>query len=161
MTKERRGMSVSVVHADFRVPAHGDGLVRILDEYARLPHIAGRGLPDDVRENLVDRLAATSGKQILLAIDEGRVVGIAVCFEAFSTFAGRPLLNIHDLAVTVEYRGRGVGTMLLDAVAERARELSCCRVTLEVDTENPGAKKLYERSGFVMTQEFWKKELAE
>jgi hypothetical protein len=25
--------------------------------------------------------------------------------------------------------------------------------------DNPGAKKLYERSGFVMTQEFWKKEL--
>ena len=44
--------------------------------------------------------------------------------------------------------------MLLDAVAQRARELSCCRVTLEVNMDNPGAKKLYGRSGFVMTQEF-------
>lgn len=153
-------MSVSVVDADLSVPAHGNGLVAILDEYARLPHIAGCGLSDDVRETLVDRLVTTSGKQILLAIDEGRVVGVAVCFEGFSTFAGRPLLNVHDLAVTAEYRGQGVGTMLLDAVAERAGELGCCRVTLEVDTENPSAKKLYVRSGFVMTQEFWKKELA-
>lgn len=152
-------MSVSVVTADLSKPAHGEGLVGILDEYARLPHIAGRSLSDDVRENLVDRLAATSGKQILLAVDGEKVVGVAVCFEGFSTFVGRPLLNIHDLAVTTECRGQGVGTMLLDAVSKRARELGCCRVTLEVDTGNPGAKKLYERSGFVMTQEFWKKEL--
>jgi ribosomal protein S18 acetylase RimI-like enzyme len=159
--KVRRSMSISVVDADLNLADHGDGLVRILDEYARLPHIAGCGLTDDVRKNLIDRLAATSGKLILLAVDEERVVGVAVCFEGFSTFAGRPLLNIHDLAVAAEYRGQGVGTMLLDAVANRARELGCCRVTLEVAPENPGAKKLYERSGFVMTQEFWKKELAE
>ncbi|NQV28960.1 MAG: GNAT family N-acetyltransferase [Rhodopirellula sp.] len=154
-------MPISIVDANLSEAAHGAGLVRILDEYARLPHIAGCGLSDDVQENLVDRLAATSGKQILLAVDVGRVVGVAVCFEAFSTFAGRPLLNLHDLAVTADYRGQGVGTMLLNAVANRARELGCCRVTLEVDTANPGAKKLYDRSGFVMTQEFWKKELAE
>lgn len=153
-------MSVSVVDADLDRADHCTGLVSILDEYARLPHIAGRGLSDDVIENLAGRLAQTSGKQILLAVDGEKVVGVAVCFEAFSTFAGQPLLNIHDLAVTTEYRGKGVGTMLLDAVAERARELGCCRVTLEVDVENPGAKKLYERSGFVMTQEFWKRELA-
>ncbi|MGZ0168035.1 MAG: GNAT family N-acetyltransferase [Planctomycetales bacterium] len=153
-------MSVSVVDADFDQPEHCAGLVAILDEYARLPHIAGRGLPDEVIQNLASRLAKTSGKKILLAVDGANVVGVAVCFEGFSTFVGRPLLNIHDLAVTTECRGQGVGTMLLDAVAERARELGCCRVTLEVDTDNPGAKKLYERSGFVMTQEFWKKELA-
>jgi ribosomal protein S18 acetylase RimI-like enzyme len=154
-------MPISVVDADFGQPAHGEGLVSILDEYARLPHIAGRGLPENVRDNLVDLLVATSGKQILLAIDGEKVVGVAVCFEGFSTFAGRPLLNIHDLAVTADFREQGVGTQLLDAVAGRARELGCCRVTLEVDSENPGAKKLYERSGFVMTQEFWKKELAD
>ena len=152
-------MSICVIDANFDQPGHGAGLVRILDEYARLPHIAGRGLPEDVRENLVDRLQATSGKQILLAVDGERVVGVAVCFEGFSTFAGQPLLNIHDLAVTTDCRGQGVGTLLLEAVSDRARELGCCRVTLEVDTDNPGAKKLYERSGFVMTQEFWKKEL--
>ena len=152
-------MSISVVDADLNRVDHRVGLVAILDEYARLPHIAGRGLPDDVIENLASRLAKTSGKQILLAVDGEKVVGVAVCFEAFSTFAGQSLLNIHDLAVTSECRGQGVGTMLLDAVAQRARELGCCRVTLEVDTDNPGAKKLYERSGFVMTQEFWKKEL--
>lgn len=152
-------MPIFVVDAELDRPAHCTGLVAILDEYARLPHIAGRGLPAEVIENLTSRLASTSGKQILLAVDGEKVSGVVVCFEAFSTLAGRPLLNIHDLAVTGACRGLGVGTMLLEAVAQRARELSCCRVTLEVDMDNPGAKKLYERSGFVMTKEFWKKEL--
>ena len=154
-------MSISVVDADLDRVEHCTGLVAILDEYARLPHIAGRGLPGEVIENLTSRLSKVSGKQILLAVDGETVVGVAVCFEGFSTFAGRPLLNIHDLAVSAKCRWQGVGTMLLDAAAERARELGCCRVTLEVDTANPGAKKLYERSGFVMTQEFWKKELGD
>ena len=95
-------MPISIVDANLSEAAHGAGLVRILDEYARLPHIAGCGLSDDVQENLVDRLAATSGKQILLAVDGETVVGVAVCFEGFSTFAGRPLLNLHDLAVTAD-----------------------------------------------------------
>lgn len=151
-------MSISVIDADLKLAAHGEGLIRILDEYAQLPHIAGQGLSSDVREHLIDRLEATSGKQILLAMDGNRVIGIAVCFEGFSTFAGRPLLNIHDLAVTADYRGQGVGSRLLDAVDRRARQLGCCRITLEVDSDNPGAKKLYERAGFVRVQEFWKQD---
>lgn len=152
-------MPLRIVDADFNQLVHRQGLVKILDEYARLPHIGGRGLSEDVLANLTDRLATIPGRQILLAVDDECVVGVAVCFEGFSTFAGQRLLNIHDLAVTVDYRGQGVGTMLLDAVAKRARELGCCRVTLEVASDNSGAKKLYERSGFGMTQEFWKKEL--
>jgi len=122
-------MPISVVDADLDRPEHCTGLVAILDEYARLLHIAGRGLPAEVIENLTSRLVSTSGKQILLAVDGEKFIGVAVCFEAFSTVAGRPLLNIHDLAVTGACRGQGVGTMLLGAVAQRARELGCCRVT--------------------------------
>lgn len=151
-------MAITVIDADLTLTAHSDGLIRILDEYARLPHIAGQGLSVDTREHLIERLAGTSGKHILLAVDGDHVAGVAVCFEGFSTFAAKPLLNIHDLAVESDYRGRGIGSCLLDAVAERARELGCCRITLEADTANVGARKLYERAGFVRTQEFWKRE---
>ena len=151
-------MPISVVDADLDRPEHCTGLVASLDEYARLLHIAGRGLPAEVIENLTSWLVSTSGKQILLAVDGEKFIGVAVCFEAFSTVAGRPLLNIHDLAVTGACRGQGVN----DAIG--SRRSACQRTRLlpsdaEVDMDNPGAKKLYERSGFVMTQEFWKKEL--
>jgi ribosomal protein S18 acetylase RimI-like enzyme len=75
-------------------------------------------------------------------------VGAAVCFIGFSTFAARPLLNLHDLAVVPELRGRGIGRALLRAVEERARALGCCKLTLEVVQENTQARALYERFGF-------------
>jgi ribosomal protein S18 acetylase RimI-like enzyme len=73
---------------------------------------------------------------------------LAVCFFGFSTFQARPLLNIHDLAVVPEYRGRGVGRALLEAAEARAAERGCCKLTLEVQDANPRARQLYERYGF-------------
>lgn len=43
---------------------------------------------------------------VLLAFVEDEPVGVAVCFFELSTFKTRPLLNIHDLAVLPQYRGR-------------------------------------------------------
>ena len=151
---------LTVVDADLNRPHHCDGLIAVLDDYARLPNIAGCPLPPEVKTVLPERLREQPGRVILLAVQDDRVVGVAVCFLGFSTFAARPLLNIHDLAVLGECRGQGVGGVLLKAVDDRARELGCCRVTLEVVEDNPGAKRLYERTGFRMVQEFWKKDLS-
>ena len=85
---------------------------------------------------------------MLFAFVATKAVGVAVCVTSFSTFAGHPSLNIHDLAVLPEFQGRGVGTALLEEVARRGRAQGCCKITLEVHDTNSGAKQLYERSGF-------------
>ena len=151
-----------IIDCDFSSDAHCQGLLDVLDEYARLPQIGSTGLSDYLRANLCSRLAAHPTTHALLAVDDANsddVVGIAICFLGFSTFAGQPLLNIHDIAVRADQRGRGIGQALLDAVDAKARSLGCCRVTLEVVPTNE-AKRLYERSGFVFEQEFGKKNLA-
>jgi ribosomal protein S18 acetylase RimI-like enzyme len=83
-----------------------------------------------------------------LALVDGEAVGIAVCFQGFSTFHARPLMNVHDLAVHPDYRGRGVGRRLLEEVERIARERGCCRITLEAYHINPRARELYRRLGF-------------
>src|SRR6185295_11111428 len=85
---------------------------------------------------------------VLLAYKDARVVGIATCFLGFSTFAARPLLNVHDLAVLPDCRGRGVGRALLGAVDDAARERGCVKVTLEVQENNRRARRIYEAAGF-------------
>jgi ribosomal protein S18 acetylase RimI-like enzyme len=75
-------------------------------------------------------------------------VGLAVCFLGYSTFAARPLVNIHDLIVHPNFRRRGVAAQLLAAVETRARELGCCKVTLEVRVDNAAARSLYATRGF-------------
>ena len=141
-------MNVEIAEADLSNPEHARGLVDILDSYAREPVGGERPLRESVRERLVPELAAQANALILLAISQGRPVGTAVCFIGFSTFAARRLLNIHDLAVLPEFRGVGIGRSLLDAAESRARQLGCCKLTLEVHEDNERARTLYEDVGF-------------
>lgn len=141
-------MTFEVVDADFDSSEHRDAIVVILDSYAADPVGAGRPLPADVRDRLVPALREHPTSVILLALADGRPVGIAVCFRGMSTFHARPLLNIHDLAVLPSWRGKGAGRALLRAAEERARAWGCCRLTLEVQDDNVGARRLYESVGF-------------
>lgn len=139
---------ITIVEADFSDPGHAGAVVEILDVYAQEPVEGGRPLPDDVRARLPQALAEHPTAFALLAFDGASAVGVAVCIGGFSTFAARPLINVHDLAVMPTHRGQRIGTRLLEAVAERARQAGCCKVTLEVRVSNGDARRLYERLGF-------------
>lgn len=147
----RRPLAASrlrIVEADFDDPAHRAGIVRILDSYASDPVGGAEPLAPDVRERLVAELQAHPMAQVLLALADREPVGVAVCFQGFSTFQARPLLNVHDLAVLPASRGRGIGRALLRAAEDRARRRGCCKLTLEVQDDNRRAYALYESFGF-------------
>jgi ribosomal protein S18 acetylase RimI-like enzyme len=142
-------MNYQIVVADLNSACHAEGILAVLDSYAREPIGGGTPLAADVRARLIDGLRRHPTTNILIAENDGLLtLGVAVCFLGFSTFAARPLLNLHDLAVLPQYRGNGIGTALLAAVERSAREIGCCKVTLEVRADNPGARSLYSRSGF-------------
>ena len=52
------------------------------------------------------------------------------------------------LAVAPEWRGRGVGTALLRAAEDWARGQGAERMVLDLDVNNDGAPRLYEREGY-------------
>jgi len=141
-------MSFEIVDADLEDSAHTDGIIEILNAYAQEEVGGGEPLRADVKEQLIPALRRQSNAVVLVALTSSRLVGVAVCFAGFSTFAAQPLLNIHDLAVLPEFRGLGIGQALLEAVEERARSRGCCKLTLEVLEVNEGARRLYGRFGF-------------
>jgi len=141
-------LSFEIVEADLSRQEHQRAVVDLTDAYAQDPMANGKPLPDAVRQSLVEGLRRHPTTTILLATHEGEAIGLATCFLGFSTFAARPLLNIHDLAVVPEWRGKGVGRLLLNAVERKARELGCCKLTLEVLENNRVARRLYEAVGF-------------
>ncbi|WP_422370123.1 GNAT family N-acetyltransferase [Hoeflea sp.] len=61
-------------------------------------------------------------------------------------------LLMDGIFVAQAARGQGVGTLLLDAVKSRARQLGCNAVRLDVIDTNPRARALYERQGFVAVE---------
>lgn len=136
-----------VIEADLANPAHQQAIVELTDAYARDPFGDGRPLEDEVRERLIDGLRSHPTTLVMLAYEGDQPIGIATCFLGFSTFYAKPLVNIHDLAVLAGRRGQGVGRRLLGAVEQKARELGCCRLTLEV-VEHNRARELYESFGF-------------
>ena len=134
--------------ADYANPRDAADLVELLDGYARDPMGGGAPLSDEAREWIVPGLAGTPGAFSLIARVDGEAVGLANCFTAYSTFAAAPLVNVHDIAVRPDRRGRGFGKALLLAVEAEARARGACKVTLEVLSGNARAKALYVALGY-------------
>lgn len=140
--------ALQIVAVDFRNARISADWLALLDHYARDPMGGGHALSDYARANLPRELAALSGFHGALAYDGEAPVGLINCFAGFSTFAARPLLNIHDIVTRADRRGQGVAQALLDWAAQRARDLACCKLTLEVLANNKRALASYERAGF-------------
>lgn len=139
---------IEIVRARYDDPTHADALVELLDHYARDPAGGGDPLSDFARAHLVEALAARPFVFSVLAFDGAVPVGLVNAIEGFSTFACRPLVNIHDVVVRDTHRGRGVAVRLFAEVEAIARERGACKLTLEVLSGNRAARGLYEKLGF-------------
>ena len=64
-----------------------------------------------------------------------------------SSWAGRKVLNLHDIIVTQGHRRSGAGRILLSYLAEEAERNDCARIDLEVRSYNE-ARKFYKELGF-------------
>ena len=134
--------------ADYRDPVHAEALVFLLDAYARDTAGGGHPLSAFARTHLVAELAVRPQAFSVLAFDGAQPVGLVNCIEGFSTFACRPLVNVHDVVVAQSHRGRGVAQQMLELVEQIARERGACKMTLEVLSGNSRAHRLYTRIGF-------------
>ncbi|MDO9405856.1 MAG: GNAT family N-acetyltransferase [Polaromonas sp.] len=144
--------TLNIVAADYQNPVHAAALVAMLDAYASDPAGGGEGLGDFAKANLVKELAARPQAFSVLAFDGGTPVGLVNCIEGFSTFACKPLVNVHDVAVLASHRGQRVGEQMLALAEQIAVERGACKMTLEVLSGNHRAIRLYERIGFAAYQ---------
>lgn len=134
---------------DYLDPQQADALVRLLDAYACDPAGGGQALDAEAKRQLPAALAARPQAFSVLAYDaQDEPVGLINCFEGFSTFACRPLVNVHDVVVLAHARGQGVAQQMLAAVEEEARRRGACKLTLEVLSGNAPALNAYRRAGF-------------
>lgn len=53
-----------------------------------------------------------------------------------------------SMALLTDYRGKGIGTSLLEALTNETRKLGIKKISLSVDPNNTAAVKLYQRYGF-------------
>jgi GNAT superfamily N-acetyltransferase len=77
--------------------------------------------------------------------------------------------NLHDGFVTYiehvvvdkKFRGNGYGSELIQFAEDRAREEGCYLIELDTDTDAPRAAKMYEKSGYQKSGDYYFKQLRE
>lgn len=141
-------MNIEIVKADYMSQQHEKEILMLLNGYASDPMGGGLPLSDNVKNNLVKALSKIDHAFSIIAYVDGQPAGLVNCFEAFSTFLCKPLINIHDVFVLNEYRGNGISQKMLEKVDEIAKSKGCCKVTLEVLSNNEAAKSAYSKFGF-------------
>src|SRR5262249_32744727 len=127
------------------------------------PHLGDRARPFHEAWELRRRmetgwLESEGGSFVLAARHENRYLGYAFVrvrwgagFAASWRFSD-PLAELATLAVLPAYRGRGIGSGLMDAVEARVQELGIADLAIGVIATNADAMGFYERRGAVAFQ---------
>lgn len=82
-----------------------------------------------------------------VAVLDGVVIGVALWFQTYSTWTGRPSLYLEDLFVSPAARGTGAGRALFRALAREAAARNCARIDWAVLEWNETAAGFYRTLG--------------
>jgi GNAT superfamily N-acetyltransferase len=97
---------------------------------------------------------AAHGGVLLVAVEDGRVVGTVTLYLADGSEQWRPSdAMFRFLAVDPAARGRGIGRALFQACLERARAAGKRRMALHTTEWMTTARAMYERAGFAREPE--------
>ena len=113
-----------------------------------------------IEREKIEELIESPYHDILIAVDEGKVVGMVIVSVVLATLDRN--VYMEDLVVNNECRGKGVGGMLFEAVKDWGRQKGCRR--LEFTSSNrdgkAGARGFYESHGAeVRETDFYRVEL--
>ncbi len=97
-------------------------------------------------ERLIDR--ADTDYLIGAPHDDAPPAGVCQLRYRFGVWYAAEDCHLEDLFVEAGARRSGLGSALVAAALERARERDCRRVELDVNEENAAALALYARHGF-------------
>jgi ribosomal protein S18 acetylase RimI-like enzyme len=135
---------------DFADAEDRASFARLMAEFAAEPVSGSPHLDEAHFGRVADDLARRAGTLVLLAArgESESTEGVLIAFEGYSSFARGQLFNVHDVHVSPPARGDGLGTAMLEALADLGREHRFAKITLEVAATNSGAIRLYRRLGY-------------
>ncbi len=141
-------MKVNIMQVDYSHSKQAEDLIYLLNCYANDPMGGATPLSEKVKRNLVKTLSELPHAFSVICYVDEKPAGLINCFESFSTFQCKPLVNIHDIIVTDKFRRHGLCQKMLSRVEMIAKGKGCCKITLEVLEGNKTAQKSYQNYGF-------------
>ena len=120
-------------------------ILRFIRDLAEYEHLSDAVVATE--EALAEWLFDKQAAEVLFAVVDGREVGFALFFSNFSTFLGRAGMYLEDLYVLPDFRGQGIGTSMLRALAGLADERGYGRFEWACLDWNIKSIKLYRTLG--------------
>lgn len=141
-------------------PARADDYEVLCALFDELDEFHRRARPDFFRpfdgparpREQVARWCEGPGSAVLVAESDCEVVGLAVLLTrppmAFAGAVPRHVIELDNLVVRSDWRGRQAGHHLLEAVTQWSRQQGATHVEVSVHSFNRDARRFYERFGF-------------
>jgi GNAT superfamily N-acetyltransferase len=121
-----------------------------LAEYEKLAHEVV-ATEQQLTETLFSERPAA---EVVIAEFDGKPAGFALFFHNYSTFLAKPGLYLEDLFVLPEFRGQGLGKLLLTYLAKLAVDRGCGRFEWSVLDWNQPAIDFYQAQGAVLMHDW-------
>lgn len=101
----------------------------------------------NTKEMLQSGFGESSKFGALLAYFDDKVAGYVSYTWNYSIWSGEDYMNIDDVFVWDEFRGKKIGEALMLKAKEICKQKNINRIRWEVEKDNAGAIKFYERLG--------------
>ena len=130
-----------------------NGITKDISEITKLLEELGRPQPKNKLERtkfekLIQQYLSDDDKQILLAEDNSKIVGMASLVFLPRLNQNKPELWIPDLVVSKDYQNKGIGKELVKACVKIAKTKNCFRIRLESGNKRKDTHKFYKKTGF-------------
>jgi ribosomal protein S18 acetylase RimI-like enzyme len=122
---------------EFRFPEDYPQVQNLWDTMDKGVRLGRSDTPEEIQKKL-----ARDPDLFLVAEEDGRIVGTVI-----GGYDGRRGLLYH-LAVEASFRGRGIGSRLMEEIESRLRAKGCLRCMLLVMVDNAEAMQYYEKLGW-------------
>ena len=136
-------MDVRIHRAD---TTHLDGVARLFDAYRGF-----YGQPSNLNQSrhfIAERIARDESVIFFGRDTDGEALGFVQLFPTFSSIDAHRTWLLGDLFTTPAARGKGVGTLLMNAARDFALSTGAKGMVLETAIDNLTAQRLYESLGY-------------
>lgn len=115
------------------------------DDTARIAEIERAVFSDAWSKTGIEETLDQQTSRIYVGEEENEIVGYVIAYTVLDEG------EVARIAVSSDFRRRGVAEMLLDKVISDGKESGVCMWYLEVRESNVAAQKLYKKKGFEET----------
>ena len=128
-------------------------ILNFIKALAEYEHMSDKVLASEetIRKTL---FGETPYAEVILAELEKKAVGFALFFHNYSTFVSKPGLYLEDIFVYPDYRGKGIGKLMMKYLAKLAIEKDCGRFEWSCLTWNQPSLEFYKSLG-AKTMDDW------